>query len=55
MREKIREEIQQQEKDKEIGEDEKFRLQEQLDKLISEWNAKVEATAKKKEEEIMTI
>ncbi|HWQ99429.1 MAG TPA: ribosome recycling factor [Candidatus Methylomirabilis sp.] len=55
VREKIREEVQRQEKDKEIGEDEKFRLQEQLDKLVSEWNAKVETTAKKKEEEIMTI
>ncbi len=55
VREKIRDEVQRLEKDKEIGEDEKFRLQEQLDKLVAEWNAKVESAAKKKEEEIMTI
>jgi ribosome recycling factor len=55
VREKIRDEIQQQEKDKQIGEDEKFRLQEQLEKLVAEWNDKLTATAKKKEEEIMTI
>jgi ribosome recycling factor len=55
VREKIREEIQKQEKDKLIGEDEKFRLQEQLDKLVTEWNEKVDALAKKKEEEVMTI
>ena len=55
VREKIREDIQAQEKDKQIGEDEKFRLQEQLEKLVSEWKAKIDAAAKKKEDEIMTI
>lgn len=55
IREKIRDEVQKLERDKQIGEDEKFRLQEQLDKLVAEMNAKVETVAKKKEEEIMTI
>ncbi len=55
IREKIRDEVQALEKDKKMGEDEKFRLQEQLDKQVADWNAKVEAASKKKEEEIMTI
>lgn len=55
IREKIREAIQQQEKDKVIGEDEKFRLQEELDKAVKEWNNKIEEVTKNKEEEVMTI
>lgn len=55
IREKIREEVQALERDKQMGEDEKFRLQEQLDKLVADWNAKIESASKKKEEEIMTI
>ena len=55
IREKIRDAIQQQEKDKAIGEDEKFRLQEELDKQVKEWNIKIEDITKKKEEEVMTI
>lgn len=55
VREEVREQIQKAEKDKKIGEDEKFRLQEQLDKMVKEWNEKVEQLADKKETEIMTI
>jgi ribosome recycling factor len=55
IREKARDIIAQQEKDKTIGEDERFRLQEELDKNVKEWNAKIEEIVKHKEEEIMTI
>jgi ribosome recycling factor len=55
VREAVRDAIQAQEKEKEIGEDEKFRLQEQLEKVVAEWKAKIDAVAAKKEEEIMTI
>ena len=55
IREKIRDDVQGQEKAKTIGEDEKFRMQEELDKRVKEVNAKIEDIAGKKEEEIMTI
>lgn len=55
IREEIRDEIQQAEKDKKMGEDEKFRLQEQLEKIVKDWNDKIEQLADKKEKEIMTI
>lgn len=55
IRESIRDAVQKLESDKAIGEDEKFRMQEELDKKVKEWNAKIEATATQKEEEIMTI
>ncbi len=54
-RDKEKESIQQQEKNKEIGEDEKFRLQKQLDEDTSEWTGKINDLQKKKEEEIMTV
>lgn len=55
IREEVRDEIHRAEKDKEIGEDEKFRLQEQLDKIVKEMNDRIEQLADKKEKEIMTI
>lgn len=55
VREEIRESISADEKAKAIGEDEKFRLLEQLDKIVSDHNAQVETLANEKEEEIMTI
>lgn len=55
VREKIRAEVQEQEKDGAMGEDEKFRLQEELDKRVKEVNAQIEHIVKQKEEEIMTI
>jgi ribosome recycling factor len=55
VRETIRESILAKEKNKEIGEDERFRLLEDLDKVVGEWNRKVDALVKEKEEEVMTI
>jgi ribosome recycling factor len=55
VREELREVITASEKAKTMGEDEKFRLLEQLDKIVSEENAKIERLAKEKEEEILTI
>ncbi len=45
--------IQKQEKDKEISEDEKFGLKEDMQKIIDEENGKMDAMAVKKEAEIM--
>ncbi len=55
VREHLREEIAKEEKDKKISEDEKFRLQEELDKRVKQWNEKISVLAQEKEEEIMTI
>jgi ribosome recycling factor len=55
VRESVRDRIAAQEKAKEIGEDEKFRLQETLDKTVADLNAKVQESAEDKEREIMTI
>lgn len=55
VREEVRDAIISKEKAKEIGEDEKFRLQEQLDKLTADLNAQIEKLASEKEKEIMTI
>ncbi|MBD3251099.1 ribosome recycling factor, partial [Candidatus Uhrbacteria bacterium] len=55
IREQVRDAIAKAEKDKEIAEDEKFRLQEELDKQVKQWNEKIEAMADAKEKEIMTI
>lgn len=54
-REKIKEEIISQEKNKKITEDEKFKSLEELDNLVKDYNNKIKELAKKKEEEIMTI
>jgi ribosome recycling factor len=45
--------IQQKEKDKEISEDEKFGLKEDMQKIIDEENGKLDAMAAKKESEIL--
>ncbi len=55
IREKIREEITKQERDRQISEDEKYRLQEQLDKMTKEYADKIDELGEKKEREIMTI
>lgn len=55
IREETRDEIQSAEKEKRISEDEKFRLQEQLEKAVKEFNERIEQAANKKEKEIMTI
>jgi ribosome recycling factor len=55
VRERVRDDILKQEKEKMISEDEKFSLQEDLDKRVKQWNDQVSAMAEKKEQEIMTI
>ncbi|MBU1032704.1 MAG: ribosome recycling factor [Patescibacteria group bacterium] len=55
VREGTRDKINAQEKEKKISEDDKFRLQEQLDKVVSEYNEKIEQIGKTKEREILTI
>ena len=55
IREKIKTAIQADEKAKTIAEDEKRRLLEQLDKVVAEWNSKIESITADKEKEIMTV
>jgi ribosome recycling factor len=55
VREKIKTTIMDQEKNKEISEDERRRELEQLEKVVAEWNAKIDKITKEKEEEIMTV
>lgn len=55
VRDEIRDEIMEAEKNKEFGEDEKFRLLEELDKKTGEFNDKIKALSEEKEEEIITI
>lgn len=54
-REEIWEEIQNLEKAGTIGEDDKFSGKDKLQKVIDEYNSKIEEIRKKKEEEIMTV
>ncbi len=55
VREELRGEILQKEKDKLFSEDEKFKLLDELDKLTKEFNEEITAMAEHKEEEILTI
>lgn len=55
VRETVRETLGKDEKAHVISEDEKFRLQEQLDKVVKEYNEKVDKFIAEKEEEVMTI
>jgi len=55
VRDEIKEEILAAEKNKEFGEDEKYNLIEQLDKVSTEVNNKIKNLGDKKEQEIMTI
>jgi len=55
VREDIREEVNGMEKEKEISEDEKFKLFDEIDKMTKEYNDAIEEIGKKKEEEIMTV
>ena len=54
-RDKIKESIISQEKNKEISEDEKYKFIEDLDKTTKEFNEKIKEMGGKKEEEVMTI
>ena len=55
VREEVKEAIVKLEKDKEISEDERFRLQEALETQVKSWNEKIAKLAEEKEKEIMTI
>lgn len=54
-REEVWKEIQEAEKESLIGEDDKFRGKDDLQKIVDEYNAKLEAVREKKEGEIMTV
>jgi ribosome recycling factor len=47
--------VQKQFDDKELREDEKFKAKDEIQKLVDEYNGKIEESAKKKEDEIMTL
>ena len=55
IREDMRKEIEQAEKNKDIGEDEKFSLQEELEKMVKEYNEKIKVIGEEKEKEILTV
>ncbi|MEK7615516.1 MAG: ribosome recycling factor [Patescibacteria group bacterium] len=55
VREEVRTEILQKEKDKDFSEDEKFKLFDELDKLTKEFNEEITSMATRKEDEIMTV
>ncbi|MFH0856387.1 MAG: ribosome recycling factor [bacterium] len=55
VRDKIKENIIKMEKDKEIAEDDRFRLQKELDEMTNLYNEKIKEIGDKKETEINTI
>jgi len=55
VREEVRELIDEEEKDKAISEDEKHRLQEDLEKMVKEYNEEVKKVGESKEAEITTV
>lgn len=55
LREEKREEIKKREKNKEISEDEKFRLEKELQKAIDGCNVKIGEIVEKKEQQIMSL
>ena len=55
LRDQIRDKIFAEEKAKTMGEDERFRLQEKLDKQSKDFNDKIKVMGEEKEKEIMTI
>ena len=55
LREEAFRQLKELENSKIISEDEKFKTKEELDKLVNDYNTKVEEIKKKKEEEIMTV
>lgn len=54
-REKVREQIIKQEKDKEISEDDKYKRLEELDELVKDYNEQIKEIGGKKEGEIMKV
>lgn len=55
IREDIRDQIQKQEKDKVISEDERYRLQDELEKMVKDYNENIKTIGEDKEKEINTI
>ena len=55
QREKVKDVIIKEEKEKQISEDEKYTRIEELDKLVKEYNEQIKSLGDKKEEEIMTV
>ena len=55
IREEIMKEIKRMEKEKEIGEDERFTKQDEIQKIVDGYNKKLEEETEKKEKEIMTV
>lgn len=55
IRDKVKEEIVKQEKNKEITEDDKYDLQKKLDELVKDYNEQIKKLGDKKSEEIMTL
>ena len=55
VREKIREGIIAEERDKKISEDERFREQDELEKTVKSFIAEIDKTGEEKEKEIMTV
>lgn len=55
VREDAREQANRMEKDKEISEDEKFKLLDEIDKMTKEFSAHIDEIGTNKEEEIMTV
>lgn len=54
-REKIKETVLKQEKDKDISEDDKFKMTEELDELVKEYNQKIKDACDVKENEVMSV
>ncbi|HBU07369.1 MAG TPA: ribosome recycling factor [Candidatus Magasanikbacteria bacterium] len=55
IREEVRENVQAMEKNKEISEDEKFKLQDSLEEVVKEYNDKIRMIGEEKETEVNTI
>ena len=55
LREKLRQQIMDAEKKKEMSEDDKFRHLEKLDKMVAEYNEQIKKIGESKEKEIMTV
>ncbi len=55
VREEIRDQIEGAEKNKQISEDEKFKYQDDLEKMVKDYNEKVKSVGEEKEVEITTI
>lgn len=55
IRDKAKDNIVKQEKDKQLTEDDKYDLQKKLDELVKDYNEKIKSMADKKEQEIMTL